>query len=513
MGGKPKQRLQTNRPSSPKGGARKPIAAKKAKPPPPPQKTQQQTKETTDLDRESLEDVKRQQTLLNIFSTTFSDVLGADDFAAQVQEVKGALFNRDFEAAFAREAALDVYAARWSPTRALCYARILRELEGHLQGLVGGADTDTNTSAACENVDVDDRKEGERRGRSQRERGEDEEAVNDEQDGGDIQEGIQDLKLGEPEENGVSTAAVADQAPVDATEDKQEIEKERKSQPLKILSIGGAAAEIVAFADFISHQSATSATSNTATDITLLDIGPWESVVSRLHTSLISVPPIWKYASAAAKAANAPLIPTPSSFQCQFVQKDILQIPQAELFTHITAPGGDHNNNNNKTPVLITLLFTLNELYTAGGIKRTTAFLRSLTSPGSALAPGSLLLVVDSPGSYSEAAVGKAKEAGEGDGETKKKYPMQWLLEHTLTPPPPRKKPVQAGAEEGKTDEPETGEPGKDDKDGTEEGGGMKWEKVESHDSVWFRVADGLRYPIPLENMRYQMHMYRAYID
>ena len=38
----------------------------------------------------------------------------------------------------------------------------------------------------------------------------------------------------------------------------------------------------------------------------------------------------------------------------------------------------------------------------------------------------------------------------------------------------------------------------------------MIWEKLESADSVWFRLAEGLRYPIQLENMRYQMHLYRA---
>ncbi len=39
---------------------------------------------------------------------------------------------------------------------------------------------------------------------------------------------------------------------------------------------------------------------------------------------------------------------------------------------------------------------------------------------------------------------------------------------------------------------------------------GRRWVKLESQDSIWFRLADTLHYPIPLENTRYQMHLYRA---
>ena len=41
------------------------------------------------------------------------------------------------------------------------------------------------------------------------------------------------------------------------------------------------------------------------------------------------------------------------------------------------------------------------------------------------------------------------------------------------------------------------------------------WAKVEALDSVWFRLPSGnkdggdLTYPIPLEDMRYQLHVYR----
>jgi len=82
-----------------------------------------------------------------------------------------------------------------------------------------------------------------------------------------------------------------------------------------------------------------------------------------------------------------------------------------------------------------------------------------------------MLLVVDSPGSYSETSIGKES----------KRYPMQWLLNHTL---------LETSKERG----------GK---------GDVKWEKLVSDESRWFRLADDLKYPISLENMRYQVHLYR----
>jgi 25S rRNA (uracil2843-N3)-methyltransferase len=124
-------------------------------------------------------------------------------------------------------------------------------------------------------------------------------------------------------------------------------------------------------------------------------------------------------------------------------------------------------------PMLLTLLFTLNELYTTS-IGKTTAFLLKLTM---AVKPGSLLLVVDSPGSYSETKLGS--EA--------KKYPMSWLMDHTLLEP----EDSQEGPKGGKNESP------------------ASWVKIVSEEAKWFRIPEELRYPIPLENMRYQMHLYR----
>ncbi|KAF6839379.1 25S rRNA (uridine(2843)-N(3))-methyltransferase [Colletotrichum plurivorum] len=328
-----------------------------------------------------------QQRILATFGGAFAPVLNSDSLPSLLQEVKAALYARDFDAAFARASpeALDAYAARWSPTRALAYAAVLAGVEEHLAEVL---------------VDRE-----------------------------------------------VEAAGV-----VSGGDNAGASEEEKESAPtksIKMISIGGGAAEIAALAAWLSTTEPAVSGS-----VTLLDSAPWSSVVTKLHDALTSPPPLSKYASAAARAANTPLL-EPSRLASTFSQSDVLSLDRGKLSTIL-----------GKEPVLVTLLFTLNELYTSAGVGKTTAFLHDL----SAVAPaGTLLLVVDSPGSYSEAAVGKES----------KKYPMQWLLDHTLTKD---EKPVE----------------------------GCLWEKVESHDSVWFRLAETLHYPIALENMRYQMHLYRA---
>ncbi|KAI1207129.1 uncharacterized protein F4807DRAFT_188268 [Annulohypoxylon truncatum] len=347
----------------------------------------------------SPEEIKAQQKLLNIFSDTFKEVLSDDEFSTVLQRVKQALFNRDFETAFGNEQFLEVYVARWSPSRALCYSRILSQITDDLVPLplaTGATDSKSDSDVSFED----------------------------------------EVEMGR----------------VSPTVDLEEEERETKrGATMRMLAIGGGAAEIMAFGDYLRDTD-----SNIAGDLTLLDTGPWAEVVQKLHVGLTTPPPLSKYASTAAKATNAALIEPATRLHSTFVQKDVLKLDNTDLSKLL-----------GQTPLLITMLFTLNELYTSGGIKLTTAFLRNLSTT---IPAGSLLLVVDSPGSYSEAAVGK--EA--------KKYPMQWLLDHTL---------LQA------------------DKLPPE---GCRWEKLKSHDSIWFRLSDGLRYPIDLQDMRYQMHLYRA---
>lgn len=246
---------------------------------------------------------------------------------------------------------------------------------------------------------------------------------------------------------------------------------------LRVACFGGGAAEVIAFGGFLRVlQDFTSATPNldedepdvgvglsnvsisdkaADVDLVLIDTAEWKTVVDRLHQGLTNPPPLSKYASASAKEANSSLIPA-RTMTTTFRSEDVLLLNQSQLSDLL-----------GKQPMLLTLLFTLNELYTTS-IGKTTAFLLNLTT---AAKPGTLLLVVDSPGSYSETTVGS--EA--------KKYPMKWLLDHTLLDTDKRR-----GEESS-----------------------ANWQKVVSEDSQWFRLPEGLRYPIPLENMRYQVHLYR----
>lgn len=299
-------------------------------------------------------------------------MLSSDELPTLLRDVKQALYDRNFSVAFGSEDHLEVYAARWSPTRALCYASVLQDI---------------------------------------------------------VQQHADDIVVGQNEE---------------------ETEQEGHDQEphLRMISIGGCAAEHVAFASMLHSTSLVG-------QLTLIDSGPWSKIANMLQTALTTPPPLSKYASAAAKASNTALV-QPHQLSLSFQQLDILeQAEDGSQLAKLVAP--------EQQPVLVTLFFTLNELYTSGGIGKTTKFLSSLER---LLPRRSLLLVVDSPGSYSEAAVGKEK----------KRYPMHWLLDHTLRDP--------------KEEE-------------------SSWERLESQDSIWFRLPKDLSYPMQLEDMRYQLHLYR----
>ncbi|KAM3502179.1 hypothetical protein MY10362_005025 [Beauveria mimosiformis] len=326
--------------------------------------------------------IPQQQRLLNHFAAAFAAALGDANLPQRLQAIKQALYRRDFAAAFGREDHLAAYAARWSPTRALCYAAIFQHyLAPHLLG--SGTSSSSSSSSSSQ-----------------------------------------------------SSAATT-----------------------MMICVGGCAAEHVAFASYLAHHQRPAAARGS---LTLLDSAPWAGVASTMQATLTTPLPLSKHASAsaaAAAAANAPpLLSTPAHLRLRVLQQDALELTKTQWADVMTAADED------AAVVVVTLLFTLNELYTSGGVGKTTRFLGALEA---ALPDGALLLVVDSPGSYSEAAVGKDR----------KKYPMQWLLHHTLT--------ERAGAT------------------------AREWTRLESHDSLWFRLSDQLTYPIQLENMRYQLHLYR----
>lgn len=206
----------------------------------------------------------------------------------------------------------------------------------------------------------------------------------------------------------------------------------------------------------------------------MMDIADWRSVKKALYDQLTTPPKLSQYASATAKAANRPFI-YPQSLSQELHVADVLALDPEALGRTLVSSRAK----------FVTIFFTLNELY-ATSRARTQTFLLQLTS---SLEPGAVLLVVDSAGSYSTVELNGAE----------KKYPMHWLLDHTLLK-------VAAspalGAEEG------NGQSETKDKRGHEQET-PRWEKLREEESTWFRLPEGLNYPLELEDMRYQLHLYR----
>ena len=340
-----------------------------------------------------------QQLVLDIFRNTFEPRFESG-FPEIVQQIKQHLYNRDFKTAFGQKSFLDVYAMRWSPSRALAYTQIFWETLSNYH-------------------------------------------LGNNRDPGDLP----------PTTLQVQSAS---------------------SKPIICIG-GGAGAELVALAaslHLISHPCADlngpedkAGSSSSSFSIKSIDIADWSMVLEELHSCMTAAPPISKYSSSAAKAANAALV-SPAACTLSFMQEDILNWRNADLATVFADAD------------LVTLMFTLNELYSTS-ISLTTSLLLSLTT---LLAPGALLLVVDSPGSYSTVNVGKT--SGPDDDGSRKSYPMQWLLDHTLLESAAIATSSNASAE-------------------------RRWEKLESKQSEWLRLSSELRYPVALEDMRYQLHLYR----
>lgn len=225
---------------------------------------------------------------------------------------------------------------------------------------------------------------------------------------------------------------------------------------------GGAGAEIVALAGVqkaLSDASLTNAAGiKEKMNLIAIDIADWTPVVDKMTEQLRTAPPLSKYASAAAREANAPLIDA-DDINVKFHQNDVLKPKSNDISSQLQAAN------------LVTLLFTLNELYSAS-MPLTQRFLLDLTV---SMKPGSLLLVIDSPGTYSSVTLNGAE----------KKYPMQWMLDHTLLKQANGNQKVRGEDEE------------------------LRWEKIQEDESKWFRLDDRLTYPIELENMRMQLHLYR----
>ena len=214
----------------------------------------------------------------------------------------------------------------------------------------------------------------------------------------------------------------------------------------RILSIGGGAgAEIVGFGAIalLNHRGG----KDRKLHVTAVDVAEWDPVVAKISNYMNQN---WAgnsgdksndtSLSLEEQLTNLSLIDT-DEIKVDFINHDILTLPRDRLdFSKLD---------------LITSMFTTNELFTASRAG-TVNFLQSLTE----CRKGTLLLFVESAGSYSEVTVGT------------KKFPVHFLIHHVLS-------------------------------------GNNSWELLSSTDSEWYRLPEDLSYPMQLENMRYFYRLYR----
>lgn len=202
---------------------------------------------------------------------------------------------------------------------------------------------------------------------------------------------------------------------------------------VKALCIGGgASSELVALASVFCRSKEYNSKSNSSLSIDIIDIADWSKVVLTLTTYIKKN---WIY--------------NPDKFSTNFIFGDVLD------------QNANHGINYNQLD-LITLLFTTNELF-AEKRPETIKLLQLLNRQ---CKQGSLLLIAESAGSYSNVMVGS------------KKFPVQFLVDMILV--------GKQGANDG------------------------DWEIVEQNESCWYRINQKeVEYPMKLENMRFFYRLYR----
>ena len=179
---------------------------------------------------------------------------------------------------------------------------------------------------------------------------------------------------------------------------QSEAEAVERSRKKVVCLGGGAGAEIVALAalqSLLCNLDEEDGAKQRFVEIETLaiDIADWAGVVKKLDEAITTPPPLSKYASAAVQAASHALI-HPGDIKISFEQQDIFTACSIGALS----PLKDAN--------IVTLLFTLNELYSTS-LSATQQFLLGMTE---ILSPGSILLVVDSPGSYSSVTLNGAEK-------------------------------------------------------------------------------------------------------
>lgn len=350
--------------------------------------------------------VQHQQLILDTIRTTFPAVDVFNTLIPVLREVREALEEQDYSKAFGSEEFLEAYTIRWGPSRALVVANVLAWI------------------------------------------------CSEKEDAAWVRQFLHD----------------------------------NEQKPPKIVCIGRGGSDLLACAALLkhSHQNKLDAiprsesASSSATmqdgvsittshvdpdcndsamiDLNLIDRHGWSGIVTKLQHTLTTPPALPKYATAKAHASNKSPIPS-HALNLSVNNFDMLESGSTDLSAMI-----------GPNPALVTLFFTLDELYSIS-ISKTTAFLLRLTL---AAPKGSLLLMVDSPGA--DVALPNSSNTGQ-----EKKYPLEWLFYQALLPP----KSIDSEEEE---------EPA--------------WRKlVEGGHEKEYKLPAGLRYPGSLENTRFQVHL------
>ncbi|KAG4429418.1 hypothetical protein IFR05_015104 [Cadophora sp. M221] len=250
--------------------------------------------------------------------------------------------------------------------------------------------------------------------------------------------------------------------------------------PLRAICFGGGPIEVMAFAAVLRHtrppltdlqnlsitqlqpdQPPIGSSSDTPIlELHLVNKANWAQLLSCLETGLLTPPMLSKYASQSAKLNNAAFI-SPGDLSTSLLQIDILGASQNDLAA-ITG----------SAPALITFLFTLADLHAISTAK-TAALLLKLTL----VAPkNSLLLVIDSPEQPPDVATGA--EVAESE---KRRYHMGKWLDLVLMD-----KLVSVGV---------TGKPA--------------WNELIRDENRLFRLEDGLKFPIGLDHVKFQVHLFK----
>ena len=349
--------------------------------------------------------IELQQLLLNIFRAAFPIYQDYSALKPTLQEIREALLERDFERALGRLDWMEAYVVRWSPSRALCYAAVL---------------------------------------------------------------------LGVFEEFGEEVWIRSMlQGP------ESEIQRSSKSpgptpRPLKAVCFGGGAAEIMAFGAILRHiLTAESASVSDDTNslsgselhrpvlqLQLVNTGNWTPIINLLRSGLTTPPTLSKYASASARANNAPFLSL-DVLNISLQRCSVLEASQEELECMV---GGK--------AVLITVFFSISDLW-ASSVVKCTAFLLKLTL---AAPKDSLLLIIDGLDSSAEITLEK-----DDQGKERKAYPMHYLLDMVLLE---KQLPNLMGNKPA-------------------------WARLLEDQSRLFKVAGQLKYSISLENIKFQVHLFR----